>query len=171
MQVISTTAPGKAVLAGEYAVLHGAPAISAAVNRRARVSLVENANGLHCLEAPGYIKGSWYFRVVDDGRIDWQETLPDPSTFSLAEEIIRSNVTTDSPALTLVTDTQAFYDRNSGDKLGLGSSAAVAVALSAALRAYSRLDDDEGDSARAAHERFQGGRGSGVGRGTQARQC
>ncbi len=39
--ILRATAPGKVVLTGEYAVLDGAPAISAAVNRRAVASIAD----------------------------------------------------------------------------------------------------------------------------------
>jgi phosphomevalonate kinase len=45
MSAIAVTAPGKAILCGEYAVLHGAPAIAVAVNRRVRATFVRQGAG------------------------------------------------------------------------------------------------------------------------------
>jgi phosphomevalonate kinase len=45
MNNIAVTAPGKAILCGEYAVLHGAPAIAVAVDRRVRACFVQKGAG------------------------------------------------------------------------------------------------------------------------------
>lgn len=160
--MIVTTAPGKAVLSGEYVVLQDAPAISAAVGRRVRVSVSETPGEFHCIMAPGYRLGNWLFRTGEHGELEWQQPLPEPSAFSLVEEIWKCLDSSSWPALALVVDTQEFFDADTGQKLGLGSSAAVAVALTAALRRYASLGGDDGRMARDAHDRFQGGCGSGV---------
>ena len=160
--MISTTAPGKAVLSGEYVVLKDAPAISAAVDRRVQVSISEAPVDFHCIDAPGYLQGSWQFQVSDDGEIEWQRELPEPSAFALVEEVWKSFDASKWPALKLDIDTREFCDAETGLKLGLGSSAAVAVALAAALRKYALQDGDDRKIAMDAHDRFQGGRGSGV---------
>jgi len=59
-------------------------------------------------------------------------------------------------------DSGEFFDARSGAKLGLGSSAAVAAALSAALGCYTNDSPDPLTAAAAAHRDFQGGGGSGV---------
>ena len=160
--MISATAPGKAVLSGEYAVLQDAPAIAAAVDRRVRVLLEESATECHSITAPGYLEGSWTFCLNDAGEIAWQETLPGPSTFSLVEETWKSFDTVHWPPLAVVIDTRELCDVASGQKLGLGSSAAVAVALTAALQKHAAVESDTGDTAMQAHDRFQGGHGSGI---------
>lgn len=160
--MISTTAPGKAVLSGEYAVLNDAPAISAAVDRRVHVSVSETPGPLHCVNAPGYLQGSWNFQAGKDGDVEWQQELPDPSSFALVEEVWKCFDSSRWPALKLVIDTREFRDARTGLKLGLGSSAAVAVALTAALQKFALLDGDDGGLAMHSHDRFQGGRGSGV---------
>lgn len=160
--MITTTAPGKAVLSGEYVVLRDAPAIAAAVDRRVRVSVAERPGDLHCINAPGYLPGSWYFRLRGDGEFAWRQELPEPSTFSLVEQVWKSFDAAQWPALTVGIDTREFYDPQTGLKLGLGSSAAVAVALTAALRKIASVEGDDREMAIAAHDRFLGGRGSGV---------
>ena len=93
------SAPGKVMLAGEYAVLYGGPAVVAAVNRRARARLgdVRRLHGF--LAALKSILGSEFGR--------------DSMAVSSADR--------------LIVDTDELYDA-SGDKLGLGSSAAATVA-------------------------------------------
>jgi phosphomevalonate kinase len=48
------SAPGKIVLAGEYAVLWDAPAICMAVTRRAVASVTDSADGTCHLRTPGF---------------------------------------------------------------------------------------------------------------------
>jgi len=160
--MIAATAPGKAVLSGEYVVLQGAPAIAAAVDRRVHVSLEESAAECHTISAPGYLEGSWSFLLNEAGEFAWQEPLPGATTFSLVEEVWKSFDTAQWPSLALVIDTRAFCDAATGLKLGLGSSAAVSVALTAALQKYRAGGSNIETIAMDAHDRFQGGRGSGV---------
>ncbi len=160
--MILATAPGKAVLSGEYVVLQDAPAIATAVDRRVRVSLEESSAACHSITAPGYLEGSRPFCLNEAGEIAWQDPLPGPSTFSLVEEIWKSFDTAQWPPLAVVIDTRGLYDVASGLKLGLGSSAAVSVALTAAMHEYRAGGSDIGDIAMNAHDRFQGGRGSGI---------
>ena len=141
--MITATAPGKAVVCGEYVVMRDAPAIAAAVDRRVSVSLEESSGECHSISAPGYLEGNWSFRLNETGEFAWQEPLPGSSSFSLVEEIWKSFAAVAWTPLQLVIDTREFCDAATGLKLGLGSSAAVSVAL-------------------AAHDRFQGGRGSGI---------
>ncbi len=160
--MISTTAPGKAVLSGEYVVLQGAAAIATAVDRRVRVTVAESPGEYHSINAPGYLEGSWHFRQGAGGEFAWRDRLPGPSAFSLVEAIWKSFETAQWPSLALVIDTQEFCDIATGAKIGLGSSAAVSVALTAALQKYRSPGIDVENIAMDAHARFQGGRGSGI---------
>ncbi len=128
MRVVAS-APGKIVLAGEYAVLLGAPAICVAVDRRAVAVLDESADGNCHLDTPGYA-GDEKFSIVDA-------------------------VCGERPPRNITLDTRAFAE--DGAKLGLGSSAALAVALAAATGSEHVFD-----AALRAHRALQGGKGSGV---------
>lgn len=160
--MITATAPGKAVLSGEYVVLQNAPAIASAVDCRARVTVSESSAESHAITAPGYLEGTWPFRLTEEGEFEWREPLPGASAFSLVEEIWKSFETARWPSLSLVVDTEEFSDAATGLKLGFGSSAAVAVALTAALQSYGAVACEIGKMARDAHHRFQGRQGSGV---------
>jgi len=128
---VVASAPGKIVLAGEYAVLDGEPAISMAIDRRAVVTLEDNPDGKCNLSTPGFSGGD-RFGIVD---------------------AVSGGA---RPPKNIVLDTRAFAD--DGDKIGIGSSAALTVALVAGLS-----DSDEVLSeALEAHRAFQGGAGSGV---------
>jgi len=100
---MKATAPGKLILTGEYAVLDGAPALVVAVNRRVTASRHTGPRG------------------------------SSPFLVAVAEEIARS-YGVDAPearaAMEIVVDSSSFFLGNT--KLGLGSSAAVTVAATAA---------------------------------------
>ena len=95
------TAPGKLIIAGEYAVLEGGPAVVVAVDRRVVASIGERTTASPFLDAV---------------------------TAALAEEFGDDDEVVDrSRAITV--DSSALY--LDGAKLGLGSSAAVTVAATA----------------------------------------
>ena len=128
---IIATAPGKVVLSGEYVVLDGAPAICMALNRRAIAKVNESPDGQCHVATPGFA-GDDPFRIVD---------------------AVCGGV---RPARSIELDTQAFSEK--GSKTGIGSSAALTVALVAALG----RSEDVFVKALLAHSELQGGAGSGV---------
>ncbi len=158
MQRISVTAPGKAVIAGEYAVLDDAPAIVMAVDRRARVVIEPLDAGPHLVSAPGFAD---YERRFDAsaGEFTWQDGQ---DAWPLLEHCWRAVSPDPAGALRIVMDTRAFRDHATGSKLGIGSSAALTVALAQALTELSAAGIPTADAAYAAHREFQAGRGSGI---------
>jgi phosphomevalonate kinase len=145
---ITASAPGKFVLAGEYAVLDGAPAICVAVDRRAVVTVGTHDGDHHVVSAPGFTAATGRFRV-ESGKLSWLDGGRD---FGLLEAVWNaSRPATAGRCLAISLDTAVFRDPGSGSKIGLGSSAALTVALATALDALG------GD-----HRLFQGGAGSGV---------
>ncbi len=162
MRVATASAPGKAVLCGEYAVLAGSPAIALAVDRRARVRITETRQDFHSVTATGMVAGAAAFRIADDRSIEWRDGPADAVRFALLEAVWRAVASDSRCGLELVLDTRPFFDPAGGRKLGLGSSAALAVALVAALAAAGTGLDELYRTAAAAHRRFQHGRGSGV---------
>jgi len=159
---IEASAPGKAVISGEYAVLLGAPAISAALSRRARVTARPNGLDILSVASPGYLAVPVRGRVRPDGSMDWIDRLPEPSALQLFECVWRRSCANFRGGLDVELDTREFFDAATGQKLGLGSSAALAVALTGALAAATRSGVDVLAAADAAHRAFQAGRGSGV---------
>jgi len=156
--VIAASAPGKVVLSGEYAVLDGAPAISMAVNRRARAAVVASTRDQHSVVAPGYSSTEGLFRA-DNEQIEW---LAGGGEYGLVDCVWRELQPVTDGYVTLMLDTREFVDEASGDKTGIGSSAALAVALAAALGGFCDADVDLAAAAGRAHHAFQGGKGSGV---------
>ncbi|HET6629480.1 MAG TPA: hypothetical protein VFG91_06875 [Woeseiaceae bacterium] len=161
MSVIEASAPGKAVLCGEYAVLDGAPAIAMAVDRRARVRITASRNAFHTVTAPGLYEHAAAFRVAGNGSIEWRDSAAG-GHFALLEQVWSAVAPARGEALDLVLDTQPFFHDPGGRKLGLGSSGALAAALAAALAGAEASPDDLCLMAVAAHRDFQHGQGSGV---------
>ena len=142
----SATAPGKVVLLGEYSVLEGAPALSIAVDRGVRVD-INTADGGQCRAfAVALSQHPARFTIGADGILRWLDENG-PEYFGLLKSIVDTlSVSGDmvdqmpEDAFEIHLDSTQLYDDN-GDrnwcKLGLGSSAALTVALAHALREYS----------------------------------
>lgn len=135
------TAPGKVVLLGEYAVLEGAPALVLAVDRRCRVDL-QPCSAADCrIEAPQLDTAPARFELGDDGRPRWRDELPKPFVRTAAlVDCVLDHVRALGGKVTpfrLRVDTAELFDsdRSRPVKLGLGSSAATAVAIDAVLHA------------------------------------
>jgi phosphomevalonate kinase len=164
---IRTSAPGKLFLLGEYAVLEGAPALLTAVDARVLVRVEPVDAPAWRLDAPDL--GIRDLMLGDDG------TLPEGLDVGTRESLgvfnaVRAVVADRAgrrggirhPALAVSIDSSAL--RAGGHKLGLGSSAAVAVALTAALARAAGLEPDREEVfhlANTAHRAAQGGAGSG----------
>jgi len=163
MAAISTSAPGKLFLLGEYAVLDGAPALLAAVDRRAEVTIGDSESGSWQVSAPNLGIGS--LALGDDGGLptglDAAQRLK-LRVFDAVREAVLARAPRLARPLSITIDSGALS--RGGHKLGLGSSAAVAVALTAALAAALDLDLDREALfrlAEEAHRRAQDGVGSG----------
>ena len=155
---VTASAPGKLVLCGEYAVLDGAPAIGMAIDRRARASLQPNDAEYHTVTAPGFSTACGKFRCAG-GDFEWLEAGDE---FALVEHVWMAANAEPPESLALSLDTRAFADAASGRKIGIGSSAALAVALTGALHEVAGKAADIAAVATAAHRKLQGGAGSGI---------
>jgi mevalonate kinase len=172
MTVVHASAPGKLFLLGEYAVLHGAPALLTAVDRRVSVSITDSddarwhlrtlgladATGSIVLGAHGVIPGDVDARTRERLRV-----------FDAVRETVAGAVPgLGDRALSIDIDSTAFFAQagtaGEAHKLGLGSSAAVATALTAALSTAAGVSlgpEDIRTLATTAHRAAQHGTGSG----------
>lgn len=157
---IETSAPGKAVICGEYAVLKGAPAISMAVDRRARVSIRTGTGDCHRVTMPGLAAGEWRFALATTG-LDWLDQPPAGGA-ALLQAAWQACGSSRLPPLSWQIDTAAFIHDSSARKLGIGSSAAATAALVMALCRLSPPAGDAAALAHRAHRQLQGGVGSGI---------
>lgn len=168
MMHFSASAPGKAVLSGEYAVLQGAPAIAVALDCRARVTIEASTSGRHSVVSPGQEGNRSEFHCPERGAIEWLIDGGSNLDQELLEQVWHQVRALPAQNLALTLDTRHFYDAKSGMKLGFGSSAALAAALTAALlqagasRVTAGAPRNILDTATAAHRNFQNGRGSGI---------
>lgn len=161
MKPLSVSAPGKAVISGEYAVLRKAPAISVALDRRAVVRTAKSDDEYHHVATPGHADGRWRFTANDAGEIHWLDELPEAG-LRLVEEAWRVCTPRGGGHLSIAIDTVEFFAPDSGQKLGLGGSAAAMTALVGALAEPATVPGDVGILAGRAHKALQNGFGSGV---------
>jgi phosphomevalonate kinase len=130
---IHASAPGKLVVAGEYAVLDGAPAISLAVASRARVS-IEAATDVCALEVVSSDRDVFEFSWSPEGGVSYPGRQPAERGTLLQQVVssLKSSLPTTMPLVRITIDSSEFYSAETTQKLGLGSSAGVCVALTGA---------------------------------------
>lgn len=148
-------APGKVVLWGEYAVLHGAPALVMAVNRYARCRLAAGAGDAWKCRSAGFAAAA---ETVSRARLLEPSAPAAESCWAILWQVLQHLQAFPEGGQTEF-DTAGFHEQ--GHKLGLGSSAALSVAV---YGAACRLLDRRPDPAAAfeIHRLLQGGRGSGI---------
>lgn len=131
---LQASAPGKLVLLGEYAVLDGAPALVAAVSRRAHVCIEETPGKICRIESTEAHPQGAEFILSPRGRVNWRSRQSEcRRRFALfayvLERFARQHPDLSGFRVRLCTR-ELFMAEH---KLGLGSSAALVVALDAAL--------------------------------------
>lgn len=139
MRSIIAEAPGKIVLLGEYAVVEGIPGLALAVDRHARVALHDCDVDQCRVEAPQIRAAPAAFELTSEGAIRWAE--PPAGAFGRSAALIEHLLAEvrrrggKIRPFRLHIDSGALFQTGAlgAIKLGLGSSAAVAVALDAAL--------------------------------------
>jgi phosphomevalonate kinase len=158
--IVEASAPGKLFLLGEYAVLDGAPALLAAVDRRVTVTIAPSDDDRWHLSTPGLDLDLDVLTLEADGSIPAgvdERTRRRLRVFDAVRTVVRC-----SGALSIAINSTAFSA--AGYKLGLGSSAAVATALTAALSTAAGRSPSREDIrilATDAHRSAQRGAGSG----------
>lgn len=168
------SAPGKLVVVGEYAVLEGHQALGLAINRRAhaRLSFDHPAPSQLKLDPISDRPIDWPIDWLGDGPIEGRALGGGSPELTQALDLISSvwaqwGPSGGSDSFLLEINTRSLFDDH-GSKLGLGSSAAVAVLLSGLAQHIARdLDPDQPElDLRAWHHRLwhlhQGGQGSGL---------
>ena len=174
---VSTTAPGKVVLLGEYSVLQGGVALAMAVNRQVKVRIEGRSTGDCTICAPHLSPRTVRFNVTEGGRIRWlaDDNISGHQFFNLLQPVVDTLLEEGAirfqtrPHFDIDLDTTALHFNDPSNrwiKLGLGSSAALTVALAQALLVYTgqpRWPTDKWMPILIeAHRRFQGEQGSGV---------
>lgn len=170
---VTTSAPGKMVLLGEYAVLEGAPAICTAVNRRATATTRMIPSTEIRVHTRGHAAAPARLRPQRRGW-KWLDAGA-AARLPLVDQVLRralKGVPRGQPGcgFRLDLDTEAFFSGGAGPrrKLGLGSSAALTVACASAVAAHVEHRDHAGDRAKMLepmlqiHREFQNGQGSGA---------
>lgn len=158
MLEIRSSAPGKVILTGEYAVLDGAPAICMAVDRRAHVTITRADGEHHTVLAPGHVPFVGRFDA-HRGRLAWRDGTAEFPLLAAAWQELDARP---RHKLAIVLDSNEFHDVTSGSKFGIGSSAALTVALTAALAQATGDARSVARTAADAHRRLQNGAGSGA---------
>ncbi|MEQ1803252.1 MAG: hypothetical protein ABL989_15085 [Gammaproteobacteria bacterium] len=172
--VIEAQAPGKLVIVGEYAVLEGAPGLAVAVDVRAEARITPVPGSGNQLVIPDTGE-SFRFRWVPGSSPRWEGVSP--GAFGLPLEACAEILAvrgllppaTELPACQIELATAAFHHIGRDGqrvKLGLGSSAAIVVALTGALLRFAGGPALPRQVLIAicceAHRRLQGGTGSGI---------
>jgi phosphomevalonate kinase len=168
--MIEARAPGKLVITGEYAVLQGAPAIAMAVDVQASARITAS-NGPSSVFIDRPTGERYPFEFSETNRVEWTNSQPGQRG-AIVEAVFgvllpRVRQARKLPPITIELNTDAFFREidNRSCKLGLGSSAAVLVALVGAAANCLNLilaQEDMQQIAVMAHHEFQGVRGSGV---------
>ncbi len=173
---LSAHAPGKLILIGEYAVLEGAPSLVMAIERYAKISI--HRNGQSGFEVNSLTLGlpQLPFELDAEGSILFPEHLSATEIeqlrfFRACFEYFsgRTGFRNQIEPFQIALDTSEFYMRESGRKLGLGSSAALTVALLKGLDVFTDSGMFPDDSpaalfktAQHIHHSLQGKKGSGI---------
>ncbi len=170
--MIKTSAPGKMILLGEYAVLEGAPALVCAVNRRASVHLQPLEGSEFSVQSPSLQTPAQPFIITPGLKIRFDPNLKTEALnklhfFKVIFESILNDLKNCKPltAVDIKLETDAFYSVSLRRKLGFGSSSALTAALAKAVSEAAGLPLDEAGIFRlalTAHRAAQGSAGSGI---------
>ncbi|HJR13210.1 MAG TPA: hypothetical protein VJ833_04850 [Rhodanobacteraceae bacterium] len=142
-------------------MLERAPALVLAVGRRARAALAPS--GSHCWEIISPTLGLQGRLQLQHGEAIWHEAAPAELVW-VATLLARFPQVDRLHPCRIELDSDAFYLDRAGarTKLGLGSSAALVVALLGALHGVANIAPPTLGEAIAAHRAIQHGHGSGI---------
>ncbi len=153
-------APGKVFLCGEYMALEGAKATLLSVSRSAKISVekIESSENKFITSA---LEKEFLFKLNDQSEIEWINE--NPGQYGLFLEIAIKVLGIKPFGEKFCIDTDGFFE--SGIKLGIGSSAAISVAITKAINKYFKLNLDKQEqlyNSLEVHNYFQNHNGSGL---------
>lgn len=137
---VTASAPGKAILFGEHAVVYGRPAIAMALGKRAQVKVTER------------LDNKIQVNIRDLGIKGYINLKENTVTSNSPEKGILKYVLNSVKSVHQGSGLDICIDVNVPIGGGLGSSAAVTVALIAALFRYNNMDLKKKEIARLAHK-------------------
>jgi phosphomevalonate kinase len=154
--IVRTKVPGKLILLGEYALLEGAPGIVCAINRFAHVSIKFAPDSFFVLDSPSLNLSGVRFTAHKNGKVKFITFLKEEeikqlklfkSIFEFLWKELRS-IGFEICPVQISINTHDFYSLDFKNKLGFGSSAAMAVALTAAFSCFvgRQIKGEEGRS-------------------------
>ena len=169
---VTASAPGKAILFGEHAVVYGKPAIAVAVNRRAQINIRErNDTKIHVrvpgLDISGYLElEKEVFKITGNHDVYGIDGSQNHSKSDIKSTQIRNNIGILKYILKSLKKIQnselikSEFDKGLDIHLdlempigaGLGSSASVTVATLAALQSFYELEFERDKIASYAHQ-------------------
>lgn len=147
--MFKSQAPGKLILIGEYAVLFGAPAISMAVDRYAIAVLKPSENERFKLSTSPIDGISCHFSLVDNGEVRFDAGVQKNTrhdlryfifAFQEAYKFLHDLGMIIGP-LDIALDTTSFFNKDNTLKLGIGSSAAISVAIYGGLLSFFKKNE------------------------------
>ncbi len=170
--MIVTSAPGKMILLGEYAVLDDAPALVCAVDLRAVVKIERLPGNEFVFSAPSLRLNDLPFVILSNNHVRFDphlsaDALRKLKLFTGIMEFVYQQLPAEKKqqGLKIEINTDAFYSREFHGKMGFGSSAALCVALVKGLLQTLEMDWSAPQIFRLAlnaHHHAQGKMGSGI---------
>lgn len=148
--MIDAKAPGKMILVGEYAVLHGAKALVCAIDCYASVKISSSDSNQFKIAAPSLSIPYLLFNINSNGKLDFTKSLQNDDlnkldffkiVFEEINQLIQSKGYQFQP-IKIEINTDDFYSASGEYKYGFGSSAAMTVALIKALLTVVNLQND-----------------------------
>jgi len=128
---VESTAPGKIFLSGEYLVLDGALATIMSTKQRVKVT-IEDMGDVDNIFYCSIIDQHFPFNVDSNYEINWLDKNPDEFGLFLDLSIKKMRIKPNNSLFTI--DTNDLYFQ--GSKIGLGSSAAISVAIVNAMNNF-----------------------------------
>lgn len=173
--MITAKAPGKMILIGEYAVLHGAKSLVCAMDCYATVIISSSDSNQFIITAPSLSIPDLLFNINSRGQLEFTKSAQSDvlnklgffkTVFEEINQIIQSRGYQFKP-IKIEINTDDFYSTNGEYKYGFGSSAAMTVALIKALLTSINFQsfytiNDFLQLAFRAHRKAQGNLGSGI---------